>query len=326
MKAVVLTRHGSPDGLQLKEVEKPALKDNEVLVKVHATSVTAGDTELRGLKFPFWLWLPIRIYTGLVSRGKMILGQELSGRIEAFGPAVQQFKQGDSIFAATGFGFGGYAEYVALPAEGGEGVIALKPQNMSYEEAAVVPVAGLEALHFLKNAHIQAGEKVLIYGAGGSIGSFGVQLAKHYGAEVTGLDSSAKLDMLRSIGADHVIDYTREDFSRSGKSYDVIFDVIGKSPFARSVSVLKPNGRYLIANPKLSQILRRRWVSQSTGVQFVLGPASRKPEDLKQLKDLIEAGTIKAVIDRAYPLEQAAEAHRYVETGRKQGNVVITVA
>jgi NADPH:quinone reductase-like Zn-dependent oxidoreductase len=326
MKAIVWTKYGPPDVLQLKEVEKPTPKDNEVLVKVYAATVTAGDCEARSLKFPFFLSFPMRIYVGLGRPKRItILGQELAGEIEAVGKEVRLFKEGDQVFGSTGFGMGAYAEYICLPEESEDGVLAKKPANMTYEEAATVPTGGLEALHFLRKGNIQNGQKVLINGAGGSIGTFGIQLAKYFGAEVTGVDSMGKLDMLRSIGADQVIDYTEDDFTKSGETYDVIFDVVGKSPFSRSIGSLKQNGRYLIANPKPLKMVRGLWTSRRSSKKVIFELASRKTEDLIFLKELVEAGTIKSVIDRRYPLEQTAEAHRYVETGHKKGNVVITV-
>ena len=328
MKAIVWTEYGPPDVLRLKEVEKPAPKDNEVLVRIHATTVTTGDCEMRSLKFPLWLSLPMRIYAGFSRPSRIkIIGQEMAGEVEAVGKDVKRFKPGDPVFAALIFGMGAYAEYICLPEEPGEmgWALAIKPSNMTYEQAAAVPVGGIEAQHFLRRANIQSGEKVLIIGAGGSIGTFAVQLARHFGAEVTAVDSAGKLDMLRSIGAGRVIDYTQEDFTQSGETYDVIFDVVGKSSFSRSLSALKPNGRYLIANPGLSQMVRGRFYSGKGGKQVIIGAASHKAEDLIFLRELIEAGVIQAVIDRRYPLEQIAEAHRYVETGQKKGNVVITV-
>jgi NADPH:quinone reductase-like Zn-dependent oxidoreductase len=328
VKAILWTKYGPPEGLQLAEVEKPAPKDNEVLIRIQATSVTAGDCEMRSLKLPLFLSLPMRMYVGLRKPTRIqIIGQELAGEIETVGRDVSLFKAGDQVFGATGFGYGTYCEYICLPesSDGTEGTLAIKPANMSYEEAAAVPVGGLEALHFLRKGNIREGEKVLINGAGGSIGTIGIQLARFYGAEVTAVDSAEKLDMLRSIGAEHVIDYRREDFTRSGMTYDVIFDVIGKSPFSRSIRSLKPNGRYLLANPKLSQMVRGPRISSRSGKKVIAGAAGRKAEDLIFLKELIEAGKIKVVIDRRYPLEEIAEAHRYVETGRKKGNVIITV-
>jgi NADPH:quinone reductase-like Zn-dependent oxidoreductase len=323
VKAIIFTRYGSPDVLQLREIEKPSPNDSEILIKVHAATVTAGDCEMRSLKFPIWLAFLIRIWLGFLKPRKRILGQELAGEIEAVGKAVTCFKQGDQIFAATGFNLGAYAQYTCLSAEGG--VLALKPANVTYEEAAAVPTGGLEALHFFRKANIQAGEKVLISGAGGSIGTFVVQLAKLSGAEVTGVDRGGKLTMLRSIGADHVIDYTKEDFTQNGETYDVILDVIGKTSFSRSVRSLKENGRYLLVNPGLSQMLRGLWISSRSSKQIIFGAAMQKMEDLLFLKELIEAGKIKTVIDRTYPLEQTADAHRYVESGGKMGNVVISI-
>jgi NADPH:quinone reductase-like Zn-dependent oxidoreductase len=327
MKAMIWTKYGSPDGLQLREVDKPAPRDNEVLIKLYATTVTAGDCEMRRLEFPPMLKLAIRLYNGIRKPKRItILGQELAGEIEAVGKDVRLFKKGDQVFAATGFGFGAYAEYKCLPEEPRMGVLASKPVNMTYEEAAAVPTGGLEALHFLRKGNIQSGQKVLIVGAGGSIGTFAVQLARNFGAEVTGVDSSSKLDMLRSIGADHVMDYTQEDFTKSGETYEVILDVMGKSSFSGSVRSLKQNGRYLLGNPGLIQIVRGRWISMRSSKKVIIGAANQKTEDLVFLKELIEAGKIKSVIDRCYPLEQIAEAHRYVDTGHKQGNVVIAIS
>jgi 2-desacetyl-2-hydroxyethyl bacteriochlorophyllide A dehydrogenase len=326
MKAIVWTKYGPPEVLQLREVAKPAPKETEVLIRIHATTVTAGDCEMRSLKFPVWLSLPMRIYAGIKNPQRVtILGQELAGEIESVGKDVKLFKKGDKVFATTGFGFGAYAEYKCLPEEPKMGALASKPVNMTYEEAAAVPTGGLEALHFLRKGNIQSGQKVLIIGAGGSIGTFAVQLARYFGAEVTGVDSTGKLDMLRSIGADQVIDYTQEDFTKNGETYDVIFDVVGKSSFSRSLRSLKQNGRYLLANPGLTQMVRGPWTSMISSKKVLFGAASQKTEDLIFLKELIEAGKIKPVIDRRYPLELTAEAHSYVETGEKTGNVVITV-
>jgi 2-desacetyl-2-hydroxyethyl bacteriochlorophyllide A dehydrogenase len=327
MKAIVWTEYGPPDVLHLKEVTTPTPQDNEVLIRIYATTVTAGDCEQRSLKLPFWLALPMRAYVGLIRPTRItILGMELAGKIEAVGNDVTRFRSGDQVFAATGFArMGTYAEYICLPEEPEDGALALKPATMTYEEAAAVPVGGLEALHFLRQVAIQSGQKVLINGAGGTIGTFAVQLAKYFGAEVTGVDSMGKLDMLRSIGADQVIDYTREDFTDSGETYDVILDVVGKSSFSGSIRSLKQNGRYLLANPGLSQMVRGRWTSRTSSNKVIFGAAHLKTEDLLSLKELIEAGKLTSVIDRCYPLEQIVEAHRYVETGQKQGHVVITV-
>ncbi len=326
MKAIIWTKYGPPDVLQFGEVEKPAPKDNEVLIRIHATTVTAGDCEMRNLNIPLFLSIPMRLFVGLRKPVRVtILGQELAGEIESVGKDVKLFKEGDQVFGTTGFSLGAYAEYICLPEESEDRALALKPTNMSYEEATAVPTGGLEALHFLRKANIQNGQQVLINGSGGSIGTFGVQLAKYYGAEVTAVDSAGKLDMLRSLGADHVIDYTQEDFTKSGQTYDVILDVVGKSPYSGSVNSLKEHGFFLIANPRLSSMFRGRWTSMRSNKTVFLGASSQKTKDLEFLKELIEAGEIKPVIDRSFPLEQMAEAHRYVEGGGKKGNLVITV-
>jgi 2-desacetyl-2-hydroxyethyl bacteriochlorophyllide A dehydrogenase len=328
MKAIVWTKYGSPDGLQLEEVGKPTPKENEILVKIHATTVTAGDSELRRLKLPLMLSFPMRLYVGLIKPTRItILGQELAGEVEEVGKGVKSFKKGDQVFGTTGFGFGAYAEYICLNGEPSEmqGALAIKPANMTYEEAAAVPTAGFEALHFLRQADIQLGQKVLIFGAGGSIGTFSVQLAKFFGAEITAVDSAGKMDMLRSIGADHVIDYTQEDFTKNGETYDVIIDVVGKKLFSQRLKSLKQYGCYFLANAGLSHIVLGLWTSIISGKKVVFGSASQTKEDLLYLKELIEAGQIESVLDRRYSLEQIPEAHRYVDTGRKIGNVAITV-
>jgi NADPH:quinone reductase-like Zn-dependent oxidoreductase len=322
MRAIVWTKYGSPDVLQLKEVEKPTPKDNEVLIKVYAATVTAGDCETRSFKFPFLFWLPLRIVFGLIKPRRPLLGQELAGEIEAVGKAVTQFKQGDQIFAATLLHSGAYAEYVCLP----ESYVVVKPATMTYEEAATIPTGGINGLHFLRKAHVQSGERVLINGAGGSIGTYAVQIAKSFGAEVTCVDSASKLDMLRSIGADHVIDYTQEDFTKNGEAYDVIIDVVGKSSFSGSVRSLRQHGRYVLGNPSLAGMLRGLWTSMKTDKKVLFELARYRAEDYMFLKELIEAGKMIVVIDRRYPLEQTPEAHTYVEKGYKAGNVVITVS
>jgi len=325
MKAIVWTKYGPPDGLQLREIEKPNPKDNEVRIRIVATTVTAGDCEIRSLNIPILLRLPMRIYMGFRKPGDIILGQELAGEVDSVGKDVKLFKKGDQVFATTGFGFGAYAEYICLPEKSAMGVLATKPANMTHEEAAAVPTGGLEALHFLRKAIIQRGQKVLIIGAGGSIGTFAVQLARYFGAEVTGVDSAGKLDILRSIGTDHVIDYTQKDFTKNSETYDVIFDVMGKSSFSGSVRSLKQNGRYLVGNAGLTQIVQGWLISWRSSKKVMIGAAIQRTEDLVFLKELIEAGKIKSVIDQSYPLEQIAEAHKYVDTGHKKGNVVITI-
>jgi 2-desacetyl-2-hydroxyethyl bacteriochlorophyllide A dehydrogenase len=328
MKAVVWIKYGSPDGLQLQEAVKPTPKDNQILVKIHATTVTAGDSEMRKLKLPLMLSFPMRLYAGLVRPTRLtILGQEFAGEVETVGKAVKQFKVGDDVFGTTGFGFGAYAEYICLHAEPNEmqGALAIKPANMSYAEAAAVPTAGFEALHFFRQANIQRRQKVLIIGAGGSIGTFAVQLGKYFGAHVTAVDSTGKLEMLRKLGADQVIDYTQEDFTKSDQRYAVIIDVVGKRSFSRRVRLLKQNGLYFLANAGLSHIIRGAWISRTSRKKVVISAAAQKMADLIYLRELIEAGIIEPVIDRQFPLAQTAEAHRYVETGEKLGNVVITI-
>jgi len=324
MKAVVYQKYGPPEVLELKEVAKPTPGDNEVLIRVHATTVTSGDYRLRSFKIPSLLfWLPGRLYSGLIRPKRTILGTELSGEIEAAGKAVKSFKEGDQVFVFTGSGLGAYAEYICLPEKG---VVAKKPVNMTYEEAAAVPFGASTALFFLRDkGNIQSGQKVLIYGASGGVGTYAVQLARHFGAEVTGVCSAANLELVKSLGADKVVDYTKEDFTQSGETYDVIFDTVGKTSFARCKSALKPQGIYLASVITLTEIVQMLWTSMAGNKKVIGGIAPERTEDLLFLKELIEAGKLKAVIDRRYPLEQIAEAHRYAEQGHKRGNVVITV-
>jgi NADPH:quinone reductase-like Zn-dependent oxidoreductase len=323
MKAIIWTKFGSPDGLQLQEVPKPTVKDNEILIRTRAATVSAADCEIRSLNFPGWIAIPLRLYVGITKPRVKILGQELAGDVEAVGKDVTRFKVGDSVFGSTGLHLGAYAEYVALSEKN---PLAIKPASLSYEEAAAIPVGGIEALHFMRKAAIQPGEKVLIYGAGGSIGTYAIQLARYFGAgEIAAVDNAEKLDMLRAIGAAYAIDYTTTDFTKSGETYDVILDVVGKSPVEGSLKALNPNGRFMCANPSFSQMLRGTRTLGPNGQKIIVGPASPKVADLLFLAGLIEAGAIKPVIKKRFPLEQAADAHRYVEAGHKQGNLILTV-
>ncbi|UCD43691.1 MAG: NAD(P)-dependent alcohol dehydrogenase [Chloroflexota bacterium] len=326
MKAVITTKYGPPEVLEIREVEKPVPKDNEVLIKIYATTVTAGDVEMRSLELPFLYQLVLRLGFGFTKPRNKIPGTELAGEIEAVGKDVKRFKEGDQVFGAAGMTFGTNAEYISLPEQPGEmeGGVAIMPENMNFEEAATVPFGGRDSLHFLRLGNIQEGQKILINGAGGSIGTFAIQLAKLSGAEVTAVDSAPKLDMLRSLGADHVVDYTKEDFTESGEVYDVIFDVIGKASFSRSEKSIKQNGTYLLANP-VAQMIPALWTRMTSSHNVIMQTASGTIAELNYLRELIEDGKLKTVIDRTFPLDQIVEAHRYVGKGGKLGNVVITI-
>lgn len=323
MKAIVHTTYGSPEFLQFREIEKPTPGDDEVLINVRAATMTAGDCEMRRFDVMPLFWLPLRLYSGLLRpRGTRVLGQEFAGVVEAVGASVTRFKPGDRVFGGTGLGFGAHAEYLCRPERH---TMARIPPGIAFEAAATIPVGGQNALHFLRQAGIRAGQDVLIYGSSGSIGTFAVQLAKHFGAEVTAVCSTGKIEMIESIGADHVIDYTREDFSARGRGYDIVFDAVGKSGFARSMRALRAGGTFIQANPSMSDLLRGPWASRRSGKRVIMKFAGDSAEDLTFLAGLFESGDLVSVIDRRYPLEQTIEAHRYVELGHKAGNVVISV-
>ncbi len=324
MKAIVYTQYGSPDVLQLKEVAKPTPRDNEILVKIHATSVTTGDCNARGFVFvPAGFGFLPRLMFGFNKPRKTILGFELAGEIEAVGKGVKRFRKGDQVFGVTGMRWGAYAEYICLPETG---TLAIKPTNMTYEEAAIVPGGAGTALYFLRDlAKIQCGQKILIYGASGAVGTYAVQLAKYFGAQVTGVCSTTNLELIRSLGADQVIDYTKTDFTRNDETYDIIFDTVGKTSFSRCRNALKPKGLYLAGAGGLREFIQMAWTGITGGKRVLAGQAPDRQEDLVLFRELLETGRIRPVIDRRYPLEQIAEAHRYVDLGHKKGCVVITV-
>lgn len=325
MKAIVYTQYGTPDVLQLKEVEKPTPRNDEVLIKVRAVEVTKTCCELRSYNFSVrWFSRPLRIVMGLKKPKRSILGRYFSGEVDAVGTDVSKFKKGDQVFGcATYFGMGTYGEYVCLPASN---TIVPKPINMSFEEAAAVPIGGLNALHFLRKANVRNGDTVLVNGAGGNIGSFGVQIAKAMGAEVTAVDSSNKEEMLRRVGADHFIDYQNEDFTENSQTYDVIFDMVPQSSYSRCVKLLNPKGRYLMGNPFLANMLRSFITPIVTDKKTIFAFALEKEEELITLKEMIEEGKIKSNVDKIFPMEQIAEAHRIVETEQRMGSVVISMA
>ena len=331
MNAIVYTEFGPPEVLQLKKVEKPTPKADEVLIKIYAASVQYGDLVARNSRdisprefhMPFLFWLINKVFFGFRKPKVAILGAELAGNIEAVGKDVKSFKPGDPVFGYPGQNMGAYAEYRCMPEDG---MLARKPANMNYEEAAVVPYGAITALSLLRgNGNTQSGHKVLINGASGGIGSAAIQISKHYGAEVTGVCGTPRLEFVKSLGADKVIDYTKEDFTQSGETYDLIFDILGKSSFSRCKNSLKQDGRYLLASFKMKQLLQMLWTKIRGGKRVICAIAPGSIEDLITVKELIEAGKIKAIIDKRFPLEQTAEAHRYVESGQKKGYVVITV-
>jgi NADPH:quinone reductase-like Zn-dependent oxidoreductase len=320
MKAMAYSPSGPSEVLQLEQVPTPAPKAHEVLIRIHATTAGPADGRARLSRSD---GAPPFLRPG--HRAIVIPGQDLAGKVEAIGRKVTRFRVGDPVVAWSGLRLGTYAEYICLPERG---VLFPKPENMTYEEAATLPVGGLDATYLLRRANIQRGERILVNGAGGNMGTYAVQIAKVLGAEVTGVDSTTKLDMLRSIGADHIVDYTREGFLQSGETYDVIFDVVGNASLSDILKRLRPGGRYVTAVPHISQILRAQWTAWRSGKRIIIWfprTAGRHAEDFAFLRELVESGSVKAVVDKRFPLEHAAEAHRYVEGGHKKGHVVLTV-
>jgi NADPH:quinone reductase-like Zn-dependent oxidoreductase len=330
MNAIVYTKYGPPEVLQLKEVEKPVPKDNELLIRVLATTVGFGDILARkfntitprNFTMPALFWLLARLDFGFRQPRKTILGSEFSGVVESVGKGVKRFRAGDSVFGYRGSAFGAYAEYLRMPENG---TVAPKPANLSFEEAATIPYGALMALNLLKKVNIQKGQKVLINGASGGIGSAALQLAKHYGAEVSAVCSTPRVELAKSLGAHQVIDYNCDDFTQNGETYDLIMDILGKSSFSRCKKSLTPGGRYLLVSFKMKQLFQMLWTSLIGGKKVICALAMDKQEDLMHIKQLVEAGTIKPFHDRSYTLQETAEAHRYVESGQKKGAVIITL-
>ncbi len=323
MQAAVYERYGPPEVVALRDVAKPVPAGNEVLIRVYATTVTSGDWRLRSLDMPTGFSVIARLMFGVLKPRRTILGSELAGQVEAVGGSVSKFQVGDQVFAFSGVSMGGHAQYKCMPEDG---ALALKPANLSYEEAAALSFGGTTALDFFRRAGLARGESVLVNGASGAVGSAAVQLAKHLGAEVTGVSSTANLPLVRSLGADHVIDYSTEDFTRNGKRYDLIVDTVGTAPFSRSKRSLQEGGRLLLVAAGLPEMLRAPWAALVSGKKVIAGPAAERAADLRLLAELAQAGKFKPLIDRCYPLEEIVAAHRYVDTGRKRGNVAITVA
>jgi NADPH:quinone reductase-like Zn-dependent oxidoreductase len=322
MKAIVYERYGPPEVLQLQEVEKPTPKDNEILIKIHATTVTSGDWRVRSLDVPAGFGLIVRLVFGVFKPKQPILGTELAGVVESIGKNVRKFQVGDQVFAFSDAAMGCYAEYKCMPEDG---AIALKPANLTYEEVAALSFGGTTALDFFRRGKLQRGEKVLINGASGGVGTAAVQLAKHFGADVTGVCSAANMELVRSLGASRVIDYTQEDFTQNGEIYDVIIDTTGTAPFSRSKVSLQQKGRLLMVLAGLPDMLQMLWISMTSSKKVVAGPVASGAADLRFLAKLAEVGEFKPFIDRRYPFERMVEAHCYVDTGRKKGNVVVTL-
>ena len=328
MKAIIWTKYGPPEGLRLEEIARPLPQDDEILIRIHAASVTAGDCEMRRLQLPLMLSLPMRLYTGYIKPKRItILGQELAGEVIQVGRNARNFKVGDAVFGVTGFGFGAYAEYICLRDQPGDaqGMLAIKPAGVSFAEAAVLPTAGFEALHYLNRAEVGPGSHVLVVGGGGSIGTYSIQLARHLGAEVTAVDSAEKQELMSAIGADRVIDYTQEDYFKEGARYDLIIDVVGRKGVARRLKLLKSDGFYFLAFAGLRHLFLSLWTSLTSRRKLKIQSSSQSKADLVYLGELLEKGILKPVIDKRYPLEQVPEAHRYVESGHKMGNLSIEI-
>ncbi len=322
MKAVVYTQYGAPDVLQIIEVAKPIPKDREVLIKIHATTVTSGDWRVRSLSVPVGFGLMSRLVFGISKPRQPILGTELAGEVESIGKDVSKFKVGDRVFAFSGLGMGCHAEYKCLPEDG---MVVLKPDNLSYAEAAALCFGGTTALDFFRRGNLQSGEKVLINGASGCVGTAMVQLAKHFGADVTGVCSGANLELVKSLGADRAIDYTTADFTANGQTYDIIADPVGTAPFSRVKNSLRSGGRLLQILAGLPDVLSAPLISMTGSKKVIAGPAAERVEDVRLLAKLAESGAFKPFIDRSYPFDRIAEAHSYVDTGHKKGNVVVTL-
>ncbi|HAL55603.1 MAG TPA: NAD(P)-dependent alcohol dehydrogenase [Bacteroidetes bacterium] len=322
MKAIVYERYGPPEVLVLKEVEKPTPKDHEVLIRIHATTVTSGDWRVRSLNVPPGFGLLSRLFFGVSRPRQPILGTELAGEIESVGNDVSKFKVGDHVFAFCGAGMGCYAEYRCIAEDG---ALALKPRNLTFDEAAALSFGGTTALNFLRRGKLRSGERVLVNGASGGVGTAAIQLARHFGADITGVCSTTNVELVKSLGATYVIDYTKEDFTQNGETYDLIVDTVGTAPFSRCRDSLKEAGRLLLVLGGLPDLLQIPWVSMTSSKKIIGGPASERAEDLRFLAELAQSGEFRPVIDRRYPFEQIVEAHRYVDTGRKRGNVVITL-
>jgi NADPH:quinone reductase-like Zn-dependent oxidoreductase len=323
MKAITYSNYGPPDVLQVRDVPKPVPKDDEILIRVRAVEATKADVEMRSFKFAVkWFWLPLRIALGLKRPRRQILGGYFSGTVESLGKDVTLFSEGDDIFGSAGMRFGAYGEYLALPESY---TIVDKPGNMSFEDAAAVSLGGLNALHFMRLAKVQAGDHVVINGAGGSIGAHAIQIAKSMGAEVTAVDSAIKENLAERMGADHFIDYMKEDFAAKGRAYDVIFDMVPGSSYGACIRALNPNGRYLSGNPRLSVMLRSVLTTRLTDKTASFAFAAESREELLALKEMIETGTVISIVDKVYPMEQAIDAHRRVETEQRLGAVVIEI-